>query len=77
MVDVKVFECKKDCGGILSDTTGVVYLPPNNDPDFKPVLFDDVLEVEDVVKKVLEQLPEPQDINDDEFEVKQNVYCTI
>ncbi|XP_058802167.1 dnaJ homolog subfamily C member 10-like [Phymastichus coffea] len=68
MVDVNVFECKKDCGNILSDTTGVVYLPLNNDPNFKPVLFDDILEVEDVVKKVLEQLPEPQDINDDDFE---------
>ncbi|OXU22293.1 hypothetical protein TSAR_009361 [Trichomalopsis sarcophagae] len=69
MVDVKVFDCKdNDCGSVLSDSTGVVYLPPPNDANFKPVLFEDVLEVEDLVKKILEQLPEPQDINDDQFE---------
>ena len=70
MVDVRIFNCKDDnCGISLSETTGVVYLPPPNTPNFKPVLFEDVLEVEDLVKKVLEQLPEPQDISDAEFDV--------
>lgn len=55
MVDVKVFNCKdNDCGSVLSDSTGVVYLPPPNDANFKPVLFEDILEVEDLVKKILE-----------------------
>lgn len=67
MVDVKLFHCRDgNCGSVLSDSTGVVYLPPHGG---KPVLFEDIVEVQDLVKKVLEQLPEPKDINDEEFDV--------
>jgi hypothetical protein len=74
MIDIRVFNCEdNNCGSILSDTTGVVYLPPKSDVNIKPVLIEDIVEVEDLVKKVLEQLPEPQDINVDEY----NVYNSI
>ncbi|XP_011498775.1 PREDICTED: dnaJ homolog subfamily C member 10-like [Ceratosolen solmsi marchali] len=68
MIHVKVFECKDSkCHDIISDSTTAVYLPSKLNADVKPTLINDIVEVEDLVKKILEQLPEPQDINDDEY----------
>ncbi|KAJ8674390.1 hypothetical protein QAD02_005652 [Eretmocerus hayati] len=68
MVDFKLFICRDDdCGKTLSDSTGVVYFPPTQNEENTPILFDEVLEVADLVKKILEQLPEPRDITDEEF----------
>lgn len=71
MLDVKVFNCKtEDCQKLFVDSSSAsaVYFP-SSDTKFKPVFFEDVLEVEDLVKKILEQLPEPRDINEEEFNV--------
>ncbi|XP_014218368.1 dnaJ homolog subfamily C member 10-like [Copidosoma floridanum] len=69
MVDVKTFDCKDDdCKNSLPDySSSAVYFPIRNKSKFKPVYFEDILEVEDLVKKVLEQLPEPKDISEDEL----------
>lgn len=78
MVDIKVFDCKSDnCGNVLSDSTGVIYIPPQGDSASQPILFEDILEVEDLVKKVLDQLPEPKDINEDEFEVSYIIFLRL
>lgn len=70
MINVKVFHCEdENCGNVLPDAIGVVYLPARIDSNFKPVFLQDIVEVEDLVKKVLEKLPEPKDINDEEFDV--------
>ncbi|XP_014238897.1 dnaJ homolog subfamily C member 10-like [Trichogramma pretiosum] len=69
IVDVKVFNCKDDdCGSLLTDTTtNAVYLPAQTTSEFKPVLFEELYELEDLVKKVLDQLPEPKDISEEKF----------
>lgn len=75
MVEVKLFTCHDgNCGSILTDSTGVIYLPPAGG---KPVVFEDILEVEDLVKKILEQLPEPKDINEEEFDVNEIIFILL
>lgn len=40
-----------------------------NEQTWIPIFFKDVDNIKDLVEKVLEQLPEPKSLSDDEFQV--------
>lgn len=65
IVDVKVFNCQKndECGSVFTNTTGLVLLSP------KPTVLESIYEVDDLVERILDELPEPKDIDDETFEV--------
>ncbi|XP_051160917.1 dnaJ homolog subfamily C member 10-like [Leptopilina boulardi] len=68
MINIRVFECEKDCDDKFSKDSGVIYFPSQNDDVWKPISLEDSIDVDELVKKILDQLPEPQDISDFDFE---------
>ncbi|XP_012286037.1 dnaJ homolog subfamily C member 10 [Orussus abietinus] len=68
MVNVRIFNCEDKCSSYaLPHNTHAVYLPARNKESSSPEFFYDIDDVDQLIQKVLEQLPEPQDLSADEF----------
>ena len=74
MININIFTCDKDCDDKISEDTGVVYFPPGNENSWKTISLENAPDVDELVKKILEQLPEPQEISDSDFEVRLFVF---
>lgn len=69
LVDVRIFNCDDGaCDKKISKDTGVVYLPMKNDA-FDYVEFEGIDTVHVLIEKVLENLPEPQDLRPEDVKV--------
>ncbi|XP_019700630.1 dnaJ homolog subfamily C member 10 isoform X3 [Harpegnathos saltator] len=69
VIDVKVFLCKDDnCHRKISYNTQAVYLAVYNASSWEPVLFDNIPDVNTLMEKLLDQLPRPQELTENDFE---------
>ncbi|XP_012257998.2 dnaJ homolog subfamily C member 10-like [Athalia rosae] len=67
MVDVRVIKCSKDeCDDVVARNVGVVF--QHNNELAEPVFFEDFGDIQTLARKVLEQLPEPEDLSADDFQ---------
>ncbi|XP_076166338.1 dnaJ homolog subfamily C member 10-like isoform X2 [Ptiloglossa arizonensis] len=71
-VDVRILFCnhKETCGKSISHDTNVVYLSVSSSTNnsWHVVLFENIEELKVLIEKVMERLPEPYDLNADEFQ---------
>ena len=70
MINVRIFMCENGCKDKLSKDAGVVYFPPRSEDSWKPIFLEEASDIDELVKNVLDQLPEPQDISDSDFNVR-------
>ncbi|XP_015439704.1 PREDICTED: dnaJ homolog subfamily C member 10-like [Dufourea novaeangliae] len=72
VIDVKITYCnkKEDCDEIVSLDTKAVYLSatPYKNNTWHVVPFEDIDETKELIKKVMERLPEPCDLDANEFQ---------
>lgn len=67
-----------DCTNVVSKNANVIYLSSFRDKSWHVVPFENVEETQVLVKKVLENLPEPKDLDDKEFQVCTSMnFCSI
>lgn len=77
MVNVRVFRCSEDeCDDIVSRNVGVVFIHNQENSPSEPAYFDDTSDIQILAKKVLEQLPEPEDLSIDDFWVMGLQFCS-
>lgn len=70
MVQVRVLNCgEKECDDTVPRGVGVLFQNGKDGQLSDPVYFEDVTDVQALARKVLEQLPEPQDLTVDDFQV--------
>ncbi|XP_011169355.1 dnaJ homolog subfamily C member 10 [Solenopsis invicta] len=69
LIDVRLFTCEKgDCHDKMSYNTHAVYLPIYNASSWEPVFLDSISDINTVIEKLLDQLPSPQELSDNDFE---------
>ncbi|KMR04889.1 hypothetical protein RF55_388 [Lasius niger] len=70
LVDVKVFTCENDeCHEKISFNTHAVYLPMHNASSWEPVFFNSMSDINALIEKLLEQLPDPRELTDNDFDI--------
>ncbi|XP_046422638.1 dnaJ homolog subfamily C member 10-like isoform X1 [Neodiprion fabricii] len=68
MVTVRVLRCSDDeCDDTIPHDIGVAFQHNNKNMPSDPVFFEDIDDVQILARKVLEQLPEPQDLSEEDF----------
>ncbi|XP_046833156.1 dnaJ homolog subfamily C member 10-like isoform X1 [Vespa crabro] len=67
-LNIRLLHCKENECNDISDSTCAILLSMKNEQTWVPILFENVDNIKDLVEKVLEQLPEPKSLSDDEFE---------
>ena len=71
LIDVKMFTCKNDeCHDKISYDTNAVYLPIYNKSFWEPIFLEDIFDINILIEKLLDQLPGPQELSDNDFKVK-------
>ncbi|EGI66873.1 DnaJ-like protein subfamily C member 10 [Acromyrmex echinatior] len=71
LIDVKMFTCKNDeCHDKISYDTNAVYLPIYNKSFWEPIFLDGIFDINILIEKLLDQLPGPQELSDNDFKVK-------
>ncbi|XP_012530640.1 dnaJ homolog subfamily C member 10 [Monomorium pharaonis] len=69
LINVKLFTCEKNnCHDKMSYDTQAVYLPVYNASSWEPMFFDSIFDINTLIKKLLDQLPSPQELSDNDFE---------
>lgn len=62
--------CENDnCHGKMSYNTHAVYLPIYNVSSWEPVFLENIFDINILIEKLLDQLPSPQELSDNDFEV--------
>lgn len=70
ILTVGVFNCdNNNCRHDLEEATSAVFLPVGSDGSTSPVFFKELENIDGLVHQVLEQLPEPQEITAEDFQV--------
>ncbi|EZA59003.1 DnaJ-like protein subfamily C member [Ooceraea biroi] len=70
LIDVKVFTCADgNCHDNVSRNTHAVYLPIYNASSWEPVFFDGLSDVNALVEKLLDHLPAPRELTDNDFTI--------
>jgi len=68
---VRVFTCENNnCHDKISHNTHAVYLPIYNASSWEPIFLDSISDINTLIKKLLDQLPNPQELSANDFEVK-------
>ncbi|KAG5348339.1 DJC10 protein, partial [Acromyrmex charruanus] len=69
LIDVKMFTCKNDeChDDKISYDTNAVYLPIYNKSFWEPIFLDGIFDINILIEKLLDQLPGPQELSDNDF----------
>lgn len=67
VIDVKVFVCESNCHDKVSYNTHAIFLPVDKTP-WEPILFENISDINILIEKLLEQLPSPHELTDDDFE---------
>lgn len=68
-LNIRLLRCKENECNDISDNTCAILLPIKNEQTWIPIFFKDVDNLKDLVEKVLERLPEPKSLSDNEFQV--------
>lgn len=77
MIDVKVFVCESNCyHDKVSHNTHAIFLPVHKTP-WEPILFENISDINILIEKLLEQLPSPHELTDDDFEVKKTLIVSF
>jgi len=67
---VSWFICESDKCHNITRNKYAVYLPPLTDESsWKPVFVDSMSNIHTLIEKILDQLPNPQELSDNHFEV--------
>jgi len=70
LIDVRIFTCENgNCYDKMSYNTHAVYLPTYNASSWKPIFLDSIFDINMLIEKLLDQLPCPQELSDNDFEV--------
>lgn len=70
LIDVRMFICENgNCHNKMSYNTHAVYLPIYNASFWEPIFFDSIFDINTLIEKLLDQLPSPQELSDNDFEV--------
>lgn len=70
MIDVKIFVCEdNNCHRQISYNTHTVYLPIYNASSWEPIFFDNISDINVLIERLLDQLPKPQDLTANDFQV--------
>jgi len=69
--------CKKgNCHNKMSRNTYAVYLPTFTDASsWEPVFINNMSNIHTLIEKLLDQLPNPQELSDNHFEVSKMLIC--
>lgn len=78
IIDTGIFECSKNSCNKLLETTGAVFINNIKNNDKKHfILFNDLNNIDEFVHDILDELPEPQDISNDYFNVRKFIIINI
>lgn len=70
LIDVKVFVCEyNNCEDKIFYKTHAIYFPVYNISYWSPVFFDDLPDINALIEKLLNQLPNPRELTDDDFAI--------
>jgi len=64
-----------NCHDKLSYSTHAVYLPIYNASSWEPVFFNDLSDINALIEKLLNQLPGPRELTDNDFTVSNISKC--
>ncbi|XP_024893303.1 dnaJ homolog subfamily C member 10-like isoform X1 [Temnothorax curvispinosus] len=69
LIDVRVFVCKSgNCHDKMSYNVHAVYLPIYNASSWEPIFLDNISNINTLIERLLDQLPSPQELLDNDFE---------
>lgn len=74
-----MFMCENgNCHDKMSYNTHAVYLPIYNASSWESIFLDSISDIDTLIGKLLDQLPSPQELSDNDFEVSKvnSLVCT-
>lgn len=73
LIDVRLYICE-DYYDMYREKVRAIYLPMHS-TSYKPVFFNNTSDINTLIEKLWEQLPNPQELTDNDFDVSKVLFC--